>query len=85
LSVGVDVSLGDAPIAATERSEARVDEASGISPRHERVLLVDDDPDIRDFIEPRTFRDRGFHDISTAEDPPSRIRLAGRSSACCRD
>jgi hypothetical protein len=36
-----------------------MDAGSPRSPRHERVLLVDDDPDIRDFIELRLFRDLG--------------------------
>jgi DNA-binding response OmpR family regulator len=72
----VDESLGYALIAALDRIEARVDEASRRSPRNERVLLVDDDPDIRDFIELRIFRDRGFHDISTAEDGKTGFALA---------
>lgn len=35
-----------------------MDGASREATRHARVLLVDDDPDIRDFIELRIFRDR---------------------------
>jgi hypothetical protein len=41
---------------------------------------VDDDPDIRDFIERRIFRDRGFDDITTADDGETGLEL-GR--ACC--
>lgn len=44
-------------------------------PRLERVLLVDDDPDIRRFIE-SIFRANGFEDIASADDGEEGLQLA---------